>query len=107
MSIEELVEILSRLADGENVSIETEVTIKAQISVRADHGPSGPVQATIFFKSDDGDEILFSAPIEKTRHIQVGPASFTMEEQPLIVSDLEVIPGIEQTDSWTVTGHAY
>jgi hypothetical protein len=107
LNIDELVEILSRLADGEDVSVETEVTIQAQISVNANRGPGGPIHATIFFKDADGDEVLFSAPIEKMRHVQVGPASSTMEEQPLIVSDLEAIPGIEQREGWTVTGHAY
>ena len=107
MNIEELVEILSRLTDGEDVSVETEVTIKAQISVNANRVYGGPIQATIFFKNDDGDEILFSAPIEKTRHVQVGPASFTMEEVPLIISDLEAIPGIDQDAAWIMTGHAY
>jgi len=107
LNIEELVEILSRLADGENVSVETEVTIQAQISVNANRGPGGSIHATIFFKNGEGDEFLFSAPIEKMRHIQVGSTSSTLEEQPLVVSDLEAIPGIEQIDSWTVTGHAY
>lgn len=107
MNTDELMEILSRLADGEDVSVETEVTIQAQISVNANRGPGGPIHATIFFKDADGDEILFSAPIEKMRHVQVSSTASTMEEQPLIVSDLEAIPGIEQTDSWTVTGHAY
>ena len=106
MNVEELLAILSRLADGENVSVETEVTIKAQISVNAHRGSGGPILATIFFNNDEGDEILFSAPIEKMRFVEKGSATST-EDMPLMVSDLETIPGIEQEAGWTVTGHAY
>jgi hypothetical protein len=43
MNIDELVEILSRLVDGENVSVEAEVTIKAQVSVHANRGLGEPI----------------------------------------------------------------
>lgn len=107
MDIEGLIDILSRLADGEDVSVETEVTIKAKLSVNAQGRPSGPIHATIFFESDEGDEILFSAPIEKNRRVQTGPTSFKMEDLPLMVIDLETIPGVKQKEDWTITGHAY
>jgi hypothetical protein len=106
MNVDELVDILSRLADGEDVSVETEVIIKAQISVNSNRGPGGPIQATIFFKSDEGDAILFSAPIEKMRFVEKGSVT-RAEDMPLMVSDLETISGIEQHEGWTVTGHAY
>jgi len=106
VSIDELVEILSRLANGEDISVEAEVTIQAQISVNANRGPGGPIHVTIFFKGGDGDEILFSAPIEKMRFVEKGSTTST-EDLPLMVSDLETIPGIEQHEGWTVTGHAY
>jgi hypothetical protein len=105
MGIEELVDLLSRLGYGEDIDVETEVTIRAQLSVNG-MGGRDPVYATIFFKSEESEEILFSASIKKTRNTWEG-STMSFEDLPLMVSDLEILPGVEQHESWTITGHSY